>query len=355
VELLVTMVILAILGTAILGASRVAMEGARKTRTKTTITKLHTLLMERYESYQTRRVEVKQTLLNKVENDFRSGTINAAQRGQILADLQLLGRRELMKLEMPDRWSDVLLAAVPNSDPLGEVNQAFNATPPAYSPFILQNRPALSNVYLRRLESAAQMNNDGTILRQHQGAECLYMIIMLATGDGEARTLFSQQDIGDVDGDGAPEFLDGWKQPIEFLRWPAGFVSDLQPVDAMGNRNPDADHDPFDPFRRDQRGATQPLYTVYPPPADFFIKTLRLRNNSQGISAYRLLPLIYSAGPDGDLDIEVAPGNTTGLDPYERLKDASGQVLELLGTQRDNDNDGDNSLDNIHNHLMDNK
>ena len=32
-------------------------------------------------------------------------------------------------------------------------------------------------------------------------------MIMLATGDGEARTLFSSQDIGDTDGDGAPKFL----------------------------------------------------------------------------------------------------------------------------------------------------
>ena len=53
------------------------------------------------------------------------------------------------------------------------------------------------------------------------------LVIMNATGDGEARTLFSKQDIGDVDEDGAPEFIDGWGNPIGWIRWPAGVVSDF--------------------------------------------------------------------------------------------------------------------------------
>ncbi len=326
VELLVTILILAILSTVILGASRVAMEGARATRTKTTITKLHTLLMERYESYQTRRVEVRQSILNEIEKEFRKGKINSRERGRLLAVARLNALRELMKLEMPDRWSDVIGTAVPNSNPL-------KAKPRI--PLVLRTLPPLTAAYRRRYY-AMSMDDGSQITREriqtHQGAECFYLFIILATGDGEARTLFSQQDIGDVDGDGAPEFLDGWGQPIEFLRWPAGFVSDLQTVVLVDGSttpkrlagDPDADHDPFDPFRVDKR-------------------------------AYRLVPLIYSAGPDGDLDIEVAPGNTTSLDPYAQLKDAGGKLLNLLGTQRDNDNDGDNSLDNLHNHLMNNK
>ena len=332
VELLITILILAILGTALLGASRVAMEGARASRTKSTIAKLNTLMMERYESYQTRRVDFNASIQSSINAMPTTNPQQRRAKGKAVAVARLKALRELMKLEMPDRWSDVLLAPVPDNNPLGKINRAFNPTPPAFSPSFLQNRPALSNAYLRRLKSAATIKNDGIILRQHQGAECFYMFIMLATGDGEARELFSQQDIGDVDGDGAPEFLDGCKQPIEFLRWPAGFVSDLQSVVVIDDTttpkkragNPDVDHDPFDPFRVDSR-------------------------------AYRLVPLIYSAGPDGDLDIEVAPGNTVGLNPYAQLTDSSGKLLNLLGTQRDNDGDGDNSLDNIHNHLMNNK
>ena len=63
---------------------------------------------------------------------------------------------------------------------------------------------------------------------KNQSAECLYMIVINACGDGEAKTLFSESTIGDTDGDGAPEFLDGWGHPISFLRWAPGFVSDIQ-------------------------------------------------------------------------------------------------------------------------------
>ncbi len=54
------------------------------------------------------------------------------------------------------------------------------------------------------------------------------MIVTLACGDGEAKTLFKESEIGDTDGDGAPEFLDGWKHPISFLRWAPGFDSQIQ-------------------------------------------------------------------------------------------------------------------------------
>ncbi len=54
------------------------------------------------------------------------------------------------------------------------------------------------------------------------------MVITLATADGEARTLFGENSIGDTDGDGAPEFVDGWGHPINFLRWAPGFESQIQ-------------------------------------------------------------------------------------------------------------------------------
>ena len=122
-------------------------------------------------------------------------------------------------------------------------------------------------------------------------------------------------------GDGAPEFLDGWGKPISFLRWPAGFVSELQPLDiSTGNRNPDKDHDPFDPLRVHKE-------------------------------AYRLVPLIYSAGPDGVFDIRPAQDFVMGLNPY--VDTDSGAGNQFIGDQRDGGGDGENWHDNIHNHLLD--
>src|SRR5437016_758109 len=62
------------------------------------------------------------------------------------------------------------------------------------------------------------------------------------------RQLFSEGDIGDVDNNGFPEFIDGWGRPINFVRWPAGFNSELQPVDpATGKHDSTKFPDPFDP------------------------------------------------------------------------------------------------------------
>jgi prepilin-type N-terminal cleavage/methylation domain-containing protein len=58
IELLVTISIIATLSAMFLGASRAAMEHSRGARTKTTIDKLHTLIMERYADYETRRVDL---------------------------------------------------------------------------------------------------------------------------------------------------------------------------------------------------------------------------------------------------------------------------------------------------------
>ncbi len=168
------------------------------------------------------------------------------------------------------------------------------------------------------------------------------MVVMLFTGDGEARTLFSRQDIGDTDDDGAPEFLDGWGRPIHFIRWPAGFLgeSDLMSGDAQ------SDHDPFDPFRRDHLSAQGPSAKSYPFNGNWI---LQLRNPD---SAFRLVPLVYSAGSDGITDINNSGGLVTQFDPYARDADPPNDFE--FGVPRDDAGDGeDNSIDNIHNHLQD--
>jgi hypothetical protein len=63
----------------------------------------------------------------------------------------------------------------------------------------------------------------------NQGAECLYMIVMGAIAEeGDSRDVFKAGDIGDIDADGFPEFLDAWRSPIEFIRWAPGYQSPLQ-------------------------------------------------------------------------------------------------------------------------------
>lgn len=315
IELLITITILATLAAVFLGVTNAAMESSRSARTKSTISKIHSLLMERWDNYSTRRIELNQGL-----DDAIAG-LNPNVRGYVAADARLLATRELMKLEMPDRWSDV------NNDPV-----------------LLAATPAITRFYRRQLSRISQGASNADVL-SNQRAECLYMIVMNFTGDGEARTLFSRKDIGDTDGDGAREFLDGWGRPISFMRWPAGFAgtSYLMTGDA------DADHDPFDPYRRDLLQESQQLTPDDSAYANLgslqgYVSNMRNRLRNTGISAYRLIPLIYSVGTDGASGLESRDAEfVTGLDPYE-----SSSSDPLLGLPA-----GDSAIDNIHNHLLD--
>ena len=99
-------------------------------------------------------------------------------------------------------------------------------TPPAVPP------PALYLAYQNYYYSIANLNfgpsptgQQQNQINSFQGAECLYMIITLAfTDELGGRDLFNDSDVGDIDGDGFPEFHDAWGMPIRFLRWPIGFT-----------------------------------------------------------------------------------------------------------------------------------
>jgi len=269
VELMVVITIIVMLAGFTLLALRGAREAAREAKTQSMITRLNGIIMRQYESYKTRRVPI--------------NTMGLSPAAAALARVE--GLRDLMRMEMPERWNDV------TTDPLvltcGEQLQ----------------RPALSVLYATQYAANNPSSKFGP-------AECLYMIVN--TGATGAMADFSQTEIGDVDEDGWPEFLDGWGQPIMFLRWAPEFSYELNPeVDSqVQSGNPTTDPDPFDP-----------------------------RNLSSG---YHLIPLIYSAGPDKKYDIELNGTYTYAGDPW-----SSGAGLPV-----DEDGNGLSHYDNIHNHRM---
>ncbi len=347
IELLVVILIISILASLILGVAAIAAETARENGTRHTVERLHTLLTEFYGTFKTRRVKLNNDVTNKLA---RASFSRSGDRGQATAEARLYALREMMLMEVPDRWSDVALGPVDGS--LGSIG----------NPMYLDGRTELANVYLRRYRSLLNRKNaitgatnTTTDILTNQSAECLYMIITLACGDGEARAQFGEHLIGDTDGDGAPEFLDGWGHPISFLRWAPGFDSEIElnqnVIDQMvnGGQTADAqmqiakDHDPFDVFRVDNH-------------------------------AFRLVPLIYSGGRDESTglydgqsaaDLVVWPpstkvqvnGNkqpylTPRLTPYDidfsKQKTYFGTDLHIL----DPSTYDETATDNIHNHLL---
>ncbi len=100
-----------------LGVAAVAAETARVAQTRHVVERLHTLLMEYYDTYKTRRVKLRPSDPNTTDgiedqiNAKLSGNA-AASRGQALAEARLYALREMMLMEVPDRWSDVTLADI---------------------------------------------------------------------------------------------------------------------------------------------------------------------------------------------------------------------------------------------------
>jgi len=224
VELLVTMGIMLVLAALVAVSVGNAEESAQVAHTRALIARIHTLLMDRYESYRWRRLPIQ----------IQPGSTPAQA-----ATLRCNALRELMRIELPDRWYDV-------------------KDPPAIVP-----RSAASTSYLAALTSA---NPSDTT---YQGADCLYLIVTMGLEENDVLENFAQSDIGvDPKNRGCACFVDSWGNPIQFLRWAPGFNSPLQPAT---------------PLDRDQ---TDPTGVYGSPP-----------------NTFALYPLIYSAGPDGYYDI----------------------------------------------------
>ncbi len=212
VELMVVTVLIAVLSSLTLGGLAVARGRAKADKTRSTLRKLNEIIVPHYESYLNRRMPLP---LSQQSKDARG---NARKR--------LAAIRRLMVLEMPDSPSDIGGAI----------------------PLECRTGPVLA--YAKSLPSSS--------------AECLFMIVSRGAVEPDLMEQFRNDEIGDVDKDGLPEFLDGWNRAIKFLRWAPGFTS----LSAVQVGNVTTHHDPFDPQRVDAQG-------------------------------YALIPLIVSDGPDG--------------------------------------------------------
>lgn len=324
-ELLISLSIMGILASASLFALFGVMEDAKEARTRAQIARLNELLLDRWDGYTSRPVPVVIT----------PGTSPLAA-----ARLRLVGLRELMRMELPDRKTDLTDQAVvlrqPNAPPGTPLNVALWRT---------YERRARTMLAAAVAPASLPSPWHDAWTAEQQGAECLYLILAsMQDGDTNGLSYFRESEIGDVDGDGIPEIIDGWGNPIRFIRWAPGYLtySDIQ------QRNSDTSPDPFDPLKVDVRWSA----TDGDPTNDPFA----------------LYPLVISAGRDGVFDIVIGNSSTpihysspppapSGCpanqinDPYLCF-DLSSVSPAQMGLEVDDDNDGLNNGDNISNHLL---
>ena len=277
VELLVVLIIIGILSAMMLGGLASAGRKSKAEKTRFLIQKLNDPIMEWFEAYED------------------------------LAAAGVPGLPAKMREEIPDAWQDI--ARTPGTNILdlsGSPVDPQTTAGWAYYRYYNKHRP-----------------DDRFV-----GAECLYMIITQSGRYPDFLETIHPSQVGDIDGDGAKEFWDGWQRPISFLRWAPGFWNgDLHgrffaSVDPSGVSVPD------------------PLFGGQP-----------------------LIPLIFSAGLDestndplGSLSgyaiVRAAAGwpNPALSDPYAFKPDGDKPDSDTVGTPKAGP--GGTADDNITNHQI---
>ena len=304
-ELLVVIAIISILASAVLAGMASATAQAKIDRTRATIAKINSLLMEKWAAFEARRVP-------RVNPTAGLGATLGVRR------VRLGMLREIIRAELPDRISDIFVVDA-DHNPLRPREYGANGYLSAADQIVAT--PSASRSFQRKATQVLTNGNKWT--KQFQGGECLYMILSrMFVGDASVLEMFADSQIGDVDGDGMREIHDAWGTPIEFVRWAPGFRSPLQPEpDPDGDGINDIRPDPFDVFQ------VEPMWDTVP--------------------SFYVFPLVISAGPDGKFGI--ATENVTGAyvneysHPYARLADGTliGATIAV-----------DETVDNISNHLI---
>lgn len=378
-ELLITIAIISLLAVLGLSALGGATEMAREQRTQAMIDKIDQFIRERYEDYRTRAVPIKMPNDPAANPPFYGMYRDA--RNQIAlsranAMLRLTAQRALMRMELPDRRTDIVnFTTSPYSPEVPGASPAVNLWDKS-KPYYMASA-TLQNTYFRAAVRALGGNPNSsatyTVLdrwtAEYEGAECLYLIIAaMRDGDKLALDYFASDEIGDTDEDGMKEIIDGWRTPITFLRWAPGYCE-----------QPGRDSLPGIASIDDDNNGTTDDITEYGWPgsddAEFLVKTFQTRNAARapdpfdparvdprwGTSPpYALHPLILSAGPNRKYDIKLAftsgasfrcAANPSGFpnDPYFNSQAAYSEPQ--LGTPLDDDSDGElNFSDNLSNH-----
>ncbi|MDE0865457.1 MAG: prepilin-type N-terminal cleavage/methylation domain-containing protein [Rubripirellula sp.] len=322
IEVLIVIVIISIMGSMVMTAVSGVMTTAKQSRTKTIISIVDSVLAEHYANLKYRQLPV------EIPDLFQPSG-NANELGfEVLASeaarVRLMMIRDLQRMEIPDRLSDITTApsamyAATNKvliDNSGNIintrddrNQRKILDVTWYSPnatFLSgsDNVPSRLAAYRNRMPIGLTLNSSAALA--NQGAECLYLIMATSfVGGTPALEAIPSANIGDTDKDGLREILDGWGNPLGFIRWPVGY---FDPELSIDKTIPDD----FDLFRSDYSYTAVPGSTSSSAGAyDVFTAA----NFDDGtVKPWSMRPLVFSGGPDGEYGITANPITGTGVE-----------------------------------------
>ena len=318
VELLVSISLITVVSSMFLVAYRAAATEASNIRTQSTIRKISEVLVSRMQEYENYPIQFARSPGNAFAIPVPGNAVPALPstadeyepKGILLERLRVMLLREMIAQEMPDYYQDIKISApiVKNYwTGLVAVGPNANAGPQAIvvtaseSPRAARLKARLNQAnpnWASKIELLYQAppdpNSKSELEREltRSNAEFLYLIVEDSILNGSpAIELFGKSEIGDTDGDGLLEFLDSFRQPICWVRWPTGFpeTTRFHPdlLDPSFNINGFANYafsDPLDPRKADPGYRIKSQSTkVYKPSAMAF-------------------PLVISSGPDQDAD-----------------------------------------------------
>ncbi|WP_417745297.1 type II secretion system protein [Rosistilla oblonga] len=303
VELLVAMALIGVMASMVGMALSSAQGDARRARAKLQVAKIREILLHRWDDYMVMQMPV---------NLLDSGVpFRGRQRASERARIRLALLRDRMRIEMPDRITDLANPAQSWPTQAFDTGTASWKTVTAdtlsaplldiYRERVVQTYVALgklpasatyADVFPGGVDSLPPSSSDNDLwTREHQSAECLYLILSAMNFAGRpALDAFRPSEIADTDGDSMPEIVDPWGTPIAWARWPAGYWFEISAIDARTDLGPDG--------------------------FDLLNASVRYKDTAVATKPFNLQPLVVSAGPDGEFETRFI----NGLDPDSQIE-----------------------------------
>ncbi len=316
IEILVVLIILSILAAMVTTAVSGVRTTAREARTKRIVAVVDSVIAELYEKLRYRPLPVEiPALYNFAPNGATVGY-------EVLADetarARLMMLRDLQRMELPDRYSDITAqpaAIYAAASRVAEIDDQIIQTRADKSQRALfqvawyDTSLSTENIPPKLSSYRSRLSGQQTV--EHQSAECLYLILSTSFVGGQpAIAAIPDSNIGDTDNDGMREILDGWGQPLQYIRWPVGFSPSITGSEPSVDFELTVDvqkPDDFDLFRADF------AYVAAKGPAWATDAKNVTNDNPAKYQPWLMKPFIFSLGEDEESGIALNPGDQPGL------------------------------------------
>ncbi len=207
---------------------------ARVEATSATIQKIQKMMDQRVEAFERAfRGSRKDAAMNLIRMHLSDPNGDGDQSDGIfgVSDpvVEILAKKALFRFEFPQRFEDRTLVAFGDSAssiPRLTTNVYFNVLAPTV-------RAEMGLPDTTALDDPAIVTQAGVKFASHtssletESSELLYFALIKSGNYGASSVdsdLFTNQEVTDQDGDGLPEFVDAWGQPLRFYRWPTRLI-----------------------------------------------------------------------------------------------------------------------------------